>query len=136
MVVAGEGAARAPLLLQHLVRGAPGPQRPVHVDDAASQSPDRARGVGDEDHRQLPAGRDPGEEELAAIRAAKEQQSAASRESQISQQELTALEWFEKGLKLSNNSDDEIHCYTEAIRLNPNDATAYINRGLEVPDTM
>ncbi|MBN1201015.1 MAG: tetratricopeptide repeat protein [Anaerolineae bacterium] len=43
--------------------------------------------------------------------------------------ELTAEEWFNRGLALFYNSEEEIACYTEAIRLNPQYTDAYYNRG-------
>jgi hypothetical protein len=45
-------------------------------------------------------------------------------------QPMTAKNWFKRGLDLNNNSDAEIHCYTEAIALNPRYALAYYARGL------
>ncbi len=42
---------------------------------------------------------------------------------------LTAEEWFNKGL-VAVDWDEKIHCYTEAIHLNPDYAEAYNNRGL------
>ncbi len=58
------------------------------------------------------------------------QQISASEATQVKEKELTAQEWFEKGYKLDDNSDDEIHCYTEAIRIKPDYADAYTNRGV------
>ena len=63
-------------------------------------------------------------------REVKKQQVSASEATQVKEKELTAQEWFEKGFKLDDNSDDEIHCYTEAIRLKPDFADAYNNRGV------
>ena len=57
------------------------------------------------------------------------QQISASEATQVKEKELTAQEWFEKGYK-STNSDEKIHCYTEAIRLKPDYADAYTNRGV------
>ena len=59
----------------------------------------------------------------------KKQQVAASGATQVKEKELTAQEWAEKGYK-SNDLDEQIHCYTEAIRLKPNYALAYFNRGI------
>lgn len=60
-----------------------------------------------------------------------EQQEAASSATQVNQEELSAQEWFEQGFKYgqANNHDEAIRCYTEAIRLNSNNAHAYNNRG-------
>ena len=58
------------------------------------------------------------------------QQQAERNEPAVKQKELSAQEWFERGFKLENNNDEKIHCYTEAIRLKPDYADAYINRGI------
>ncbi len=44
---------------------------------------------------------------------------------------LSATEWFEKGLKLgmSGNYTDAVKAFSKAIELNPSDAEAYYNRG-------
>ncbi len=60
----------------------------------------------------------------------KKQQVAASGATQVKEKELTAQEWFEKGFRLCDNSDEEIHCYTEAIGIEPNFSEAYYNRGI------
>ena len=59
----------------------------------------------------------------------KKQQVSASEATQVKEKELTAQEWFEKGYK-STNSDEKIHCYTEAIRIKPDYAEPYNNRGI------
>ncbi len=59
----------------------------------------------------------------------KKQQVSASEATQVKEKELTAQEWFEKGYK-STDSDEKNHCYTEAIRLKPDFADAYTNRGV------
>src|SRR5215510_3067144 len=56
------------------------------------------------------------------------QQAAARVARNVEQIELTAQQWFEQGYK-TKDVDEQIHCYTEAIRLNPDYAHAYINRG-------
>ncbi|MFW5692534.1 MAG: toll/interleukin-1 receptor domain-containing protein, partial [Chloroflexota bacterium] len=56
---------------------------------------------------------------LEAQRAAQAQQRAASAAPAVEESALSASEWFEKGVALGNNSDEEIRCYTEAIRLKP-----------------
>ena len=58
----------------------------------------------------------------------KKQQVAASAAPKVSQKQLTAQEWFEEGYR-SDTSDEQIRCYTEAIRLKPDSAVAYNNRG-------
>src|SRR5688572_4139217 len=45
-------------------------------------------------------------------------------------QQMTAGEWLRRGLNLNNNSDVELHCYTEAIALKPGYAFALYVRGL------
>ena len=59
----------------------------------------------------------------------KKQQISASEATQVKEKELTAQQWFEKGYK-STDSDEKIHCYTEAIRIKPDYADAYNNRGV------
>jgi tetratricopeptide (TPR) repeat protein len=61
-------------------------------------------------------------------REVKKQQVAASGATQVKEKELTAQEWYENGIK-STDLDEQIHCYTEAIRLKPDFAEAYNNRG-------
>jgi tetratricopeptide (TPR) repeat protein len=39
-------------------------------------------------------------------------------------------EWFERGVTLSNNSIEELNCYSNAIELNPLMAGAFNNRGI------
>jgi len=62
-------------------------------------------------------------------REVQKQQVSASGATQIKEKELTAQEWFEKGLK-TIDLDGEVNGYTEAIRIKPDYADAYINRGL------
>lgn len=62
-------------------------------------------------------------------RKVKKQQLSASEATQVKEKELTAQEWFEKGYK-STELDEKNRCYTEAIRLKPDYAIAYVNRGL------
>jgi Flp pilus assembly protein TadD len=48
-------------------------------------------------------------------------------------QDLAASEWFEKGFA-AVDPDEQIRCYSEAIRLKPDFADAYNNRGLARAD--
>ncbi|MCI0552265.1 MAG: TIR domain-containing protein [Anaerolineae bacterium] len=57
-----------------------------------------------------------------------EQQFAATNAKTVEQHELTSQEWFEKGYK-AKEMDEKIRYYTEAIRLKPDDAISYNNRG-------
>lgn len=66
----------------------------------------------------------------AVQRKVQEQQVTANKAPGIKENTLTAQEWFEKGLN-SSNSEDEIYCYNQAIKLQPDYAYAYINRGVE-----
>lgn len=61
----------------------------------------------------------------------RKQQVAASKAMDVKERELTAQEWFEKGYK-STDFNEQIRCYTEAIRLKPDYATAYGNRGYAI----
>ena len=61
--------------------------------------------------------------------AVKVQQAAASNATKVAQKELTAQEWFEKGIKAAD-PDEKIQYYSEAIRLSPAYADAYNNRGV------
>lgn len=58
-----------------------------------------------------------------------QQQVAANQATDVKEKELTAQEWYEKGYK-SNDLDDQIRCFTEAIYLKPNYPEAYNNRGV------
>jgi tetratricopeptide (TPR) repeat protein len=62
-------------------------------------------------------------------KAVDKQQISASKATNVKEKELTAQQWFEEGYK-STNLDERIHCYTEAIRLRPDYAIAYNNRGI------
>lgn len=65
-------------------------------------------------------------------RITEEQISAAKEAAPIDQKQLTAQEWFERGYVFaveSNNYDEAIRCFSEAITLQRNYANAYFNRG-------
>ncbi len=64
-----------------------------------------------------------------AKQAAKDEQVAAGTAPAVTEKELTAQEWFERGLNAAD-PDEKLRCYTEAIRLEPDDAVAFNNRGL------
>ena len=64
-----------------------------------------------------------------AGQAAKNEQVAASTAPPVTEEELTAQEWFERGYK-SKDPDEKLRFNSNAIRLNPNFAEAYVNRGV------
>ena len=64
----------------------------------------------------------------AVQRAVQHQQNAANMAKPIEENELSAQEWFEKGIK-ETATIDKIHCYTQAILLKPDYANAYDYRG-------
>ncbi len=43
---------------------------------------------------------------------------------------LTALDWYNKGVALNDNSDQELSCYQKAVELDPTFAPAYYNMGI------
>ncbi len=61
-------------------------------------------------------------------KATKEQQFAANNAQPVKQKELTANEWFERGIRVTD-PDEKIRYYSEAIRLKPDYSLAYNNRG-------
>ena len=67
----------------------------------------------------------------ATAQAVRRQQAAASAAPSVAAKELTAQEWFELGYKHGDarKYDEAIHAYSEALRLEPDDADAYYNRG-------
>jgi len=71
-----------------------------------------------------------------AQRYADQQQAQAKAEPKVSEKQLTASEYFERAYKAAEEQryDDAIRDYTEAIRLNPQDAKAYNNRGSAYDD--
>lgn len=66
-----------------------------------------------------------------AKQAAEDQQMAASGVPAVMESELMAIEWFERGKK-AYNREEKIRCYNEAIRLKPDYADAFNNRGCEL----
>jgi tetratricopeptide (TPR) repeat protein len=65
---------------------------------------------------------------LSAQRAATEQKAAAKIAPAVQEEELTAQQWFERGLN-AGDLDEEVRCYSMAIRLKPDFADAFNNRG-------
>jgi tetratricopeptide (TPR) repeat protein len=64
-----------------------------------------------------------------AQQAAKDQQSAAAAAPPVRQRELTAQDWFERGVD-AGDPDEAMRCFNEAIQLKPDYALAYYNRGV------
>jgi len=65
----------------------------------------------------------------ASVRqAAKEQKVAAGAAPVVPEKELTAQQWFERGFA-ATNADEKLRFYNEAIRVKPDFARAYSNRG-------
>ena len=63
-----------------------------------------------------------------AERAAAEQKAAANAAAEVKREQLTALQWFERGFS-ATDLDVKIRCYSEAIRLRPDYAEAFNARG-------
>ena len=63
-----------------------------------------------------------------AQRAATKQNAAAQAAPAVQEEELTAQQWFERGFA-ATDVDEQLRFYTEAIRLKPEYADAFINRG-------
>ena len=63
-----------------------------------------------------------------ARKAARAQQAAARRAPRVSESALSSQEWFEQGF-IATDPDERLRCYNEAIRLDPDFAAAYGNRG-------
>ena len=66
---------------------------------------------------------------LSAQRAATEQKAAADAAPAVQEKELTAQQWFERGFAAAD-VDEQLRFYTEAIRLKPDYADAFNNRGI------
>ena len=65
---------------------------------------------------------------VSALRAATEQKVAANAAPVVQENELTAQRWFERGLAAAD-IDEKLRCYSEAIRIKPDNAEAFYNRG-------
>ena len=66
---------------------------------------------------------------LQARQAANYQKGAAASAPRVAEEELTAQQWFERGINATDH-DEKIRFNTEAIRLQPDFAEAFYNRGL------
>jgi tetratricopeptide (TPR) repeat protein len=64
-----------------------------------------------------------------ALQAAKEQKAAADAAPAVQEEELTAQQWFERGYD-ATDLDEKLRFYSEAIRLKPDYAEAFSNRGV------
>ncbi len=64
----------------------------------------------------------------SAQRAAKDEQIAAGAALAVTEKQLTAQEWFERGLNAAD-LDEKLRFYSEAIRLKRDFAAAFNNRG-------
>jgi tetratricopeptide (TPR) repeat protein len=64
----------------------------------------------------------------AAQQAVQQQKAAAEAAPAVQKEELTAQQWFERGFS-ATDPDETIRSYTEAIRLKPDYAEAFNNRG-------
>jgi len=65
---------------------------------------------------------------LVAQQAATEQRNAAATAPPVSKEDLTAQQWFERGFN-TRDLDEKLRFYSEAVRLQPNAALAFHNRG-------
>jgi tetratricopeptide (TPR) repeat protein len=66
---------------------------------------------------------------LPARQAAAEQKQEAAAAPAVAEEELTAQQWFERGLN-AVDPDEKLRFYSNAIRLNPDYAKAFNNRGI------
>ncbi len=64
----------------------------------------------------------------SARRAATEQQAAAEKAPAVQSEELTAQQWFERGFE-AKDPEEQLRFYSNAIRLQPDLAVAFNNRG-------
>lgn len=60
------------------------------------------------------------------------QKTAAIKATRVEKEQLSAQKWFERGVLFgqAKNHDEAFRCFDSAIRLKPNYAHAYLNRGL------
>lgn len=65
---------------------------------------------------------------LYAQKGARDQQAAAGTARAVTESELTAQEWFERGFN-AVDPEEKVRFYGEAIRLHPDNALAFIYRG-------
>jgi tetratricopeptide (TPR) repeat protein len=56
--------------------------------------------------------------------------TAASEAAPVEKEKLSAQEWLERGFafQMTDNFDEAIRCYSESIRLQPNDSFSFMNR--------
>ena len=66
---------------------------------------------------------------VSAVQAAAEQKDAATAAPAVQEAELTAQQWFERGLSAAS-PEEKIRDYSEVIRLFPDYAEAFRNRGI------
>lgn len=66
---------------------------------------------------------------VSAQQAADEQKAAANAAPTVQETELTAQQWFERGMAAAD-PEEKIRAYSEAIRLYPDYAEAFRNRGI------
>ena len=64
----------------------------------------------------------------AAREAATEQKAAAGMAPAVAEEELTAQQWFERGFN-AKDLDEQLRFYSQAIRLKPDYADAFVGRG-------
>lgn len=69
----------------------------------------------------------------SAERATKKQQAAADTAPEVQEEELTALQWFERGFD-AKDPEEKIRFYSQAIHLKPDYAVAFYNRGIARDD--
>jgi len=65
----------------------------------------------------------------AAQEATESQQAAAGTAPAVEERELTAQQWFERGFN-ATDPDEKVRFYSQAIRLKPDYADAFCNRGI------
>jgi tetratricopeptide (TPR) repeat protein len=66
---------------------------------------------------------------LPARQAATEQKEEAAAAPAVAEEELTAQQWFERGFN-ALDLDEKLRFYSNAIRIKPDYADAYVNRGV------